>query len=636
MFDLSILKTLTDNNQFSTQILALIPELSILFGMLAALLSSLFPKFAKNSWIVVTPFILVSLTFCIVLFKQLGPADSIYVFAGAALIDQFALLLKGLMFFVLLCLNLGAGIYLNNEKFVSKGEFQFLLLGATLGASFLVSANDFILLFVALETLSLSSIAMIAYARQDVLSGEAAVKYLLNGAVASACLIFAISLLYGITLGNTSLSAFPNLFVSNPSPLFSKQMLLNFFPIVLFALAMFLTIAAVAFKLSLAPFHFWAPDVYHGANLPATAFISTISKIAALGLFCRVGWTVFASNPITFSSINSIGSIPFYFNAWNTVFAILAILSMIIGNLVGAQQIFRHNGSLKRLFAYSSIAQIGYIMTGIVLGPDWTAVQSFMYLIIYVLTNLGVFLCLIKVEDWYQTNQVAVVHPDSIEALKGFFQVKPKTCVFLAVCIANLAAVLPAMLIAKLALIEASLRPGMVSFFDQELLAAYGLANSPYLLKANLCFVMAIAILLTSVISIFYYASLIKKIFVEKPYPAVLDAAKKIADTQRSEVEEEMTKPTKSFRLAHSMLNFACVLVLLGVVHVSLFLNFWMSKVTSGAVGSLYSSSVNNLFTALNLKQPDQFRPDASVQTEQKEDTNSKQALTQGKRQKGQ
>lgn len=566
--DINSLKLLVSNNFF----LAIFPEICLVLAMLLALVLSLSPKLSSKAWLFVSPLLILGFAFCVLLFSKISPSDSLYSFKGTFLLDSFSLLLKGLIFLVLICLNFAGGTYLSGKGVTAKGEYSFLLLGASLGASFLVSANDMILLFVALETLSLSSIALVAFVKQDAFSGEAAIKYLLNGAVASACLLFALSIIFGITMGDTHFSALPEMTLSRYA-IFSDK-----FPLILFSLALFLTVAAVAFKLSLAPFHHWAPDVYNGASLPTTAFLATISKIAAFAIFCRLGWTFFGVNWIT--------SIPF--GIWCNLFAVLAILSMFIGNLVGARQIFRSNGSIKRLFAYSSVAQIGYVISGAVIGTDVSTSQSLFYLTMYVIVNLGAFLGLIKFEEWLQRNNLESVNADSLESLKGLFKVKPKLAVFMGVCIANLAAILPSMVFAKFILISASLNAGLASFLPAKLIQSFKLIETPFaIVIPQIGLLMAIMILVSSIVAIFYYASLIKMMFVDEPQAEVFAVAQK-----------EYGKG--EFNINKFLLNFACVVLLTGSIALSIFPEFWIGKVAGGAAQSLIISSSNDLLKAID------------------------------------
>lgn len=539
-----------------SSIFSLMPELCIVLAMFMALILSLFKKLTSIAWIIISPLLILGLSFCILLFGQLKPADSLYFFQGSFLLDNFALFLKGLILLVLL----GLGLSSATNEMTARAEFLFLILGASLGACFLVSTNDLILLFVALETMSLSSIALISYLKGEQLSGEAGIKYLLNSAIASAFLLFAFSIIYGISIGSTNLSALPTLLFTN------YQTFSHIFPFIIFALSLVLITVAIGFKLSLAPFHLWAPDVYNGAALPSTAFLATISKLAAFGLFCRLGWTIFGTNPITF-------------NIWSTLFAIFAILSMFIGNLVGARQIFRENGSIKRLLAYSSIAQIGYIMSAAVLGPDWSLSQSLFYLTMYILIVLATFIGFIKFEAWFKAHNITDLKADDLTALKGLYKFKPSLAVFLGICFANLASVLPSMLIAKLILIDATIKGSLSAFLPKSLITELKLDQTPFMIIPQLSFIMALMIIVSSIIALFYYFAIIKMMFVDEPHPEI--ASKNNLFTQKS--------------LASWFSTLVCTILLLGSIVLTIFPHYWASQVTSNAAQSLIVSSSNDL-----------------------------------------
>ena len=496
------------------------------------------------------------LAFCIIVFGQLKPDGGLYFFQGSFLIDNFTVFLKGLVLVALLSLSLTSGA----NQLTAKAEFLFFILSASLGACFLISANDLILFFVALETMSLSSIALISYLKNDKFSGEAGIKYLLNSAIASAFLLFAFSLIYGISLGSTNLSIVPTLLLNN------FQTFSHLFPFIIFSLALILITVAVGFKLSLAPFHFWAPDVYNGAALPSTAFLATISKISAFALFCRLGWSLFGANLITF-------------NIWNTLFAFLAIASMIVGNLVGARQIFRDNGSIKRLLAYSSVAQIGYIMSAAVLGPDWSLSQSLFYLTMYILVTLATFIGFIKFENWFKSQNISDLQADDLTALKGLYKVKPRLAIFLSICFANLASVLPSMLIAKFVLVDSAIKASFASFLPKALISQIKLDQTPFMILPQISFVMALTIVLSSVIAIFYYFAVIKIMFVEEPHPQLTN--------------KDNYQTPKSFTAF--MPNLICGLLLFGTIVLTVFPHYWLSQVTNKAAQSLLISSTNDI-----------------------------------------
>ncbi|MDX1918064.1 MAG: NADH-quinone oxidoreductase subunit N [Candidatus Caenarcaniphilales bacterium] len=572
----------------SYPLLALLPEISLTVALLFTLMLSFSKKLSRSIWLCNLPFLLIGLIFCGQTFLALENNQAYFLFKGTFVLDGFALLLKGLILLLLIAWNVFAGNFfhepgeeINQNKdsellIAHRAEFQFLTLALALGSCFLVSAYDFILAFIALETISLSSIALIGLAKLDKMGIEAALKYLLNGAIASAFFLFALSLIYGLTYGETNFAAFHSI-----SPAILNQV----FPYLVFCIALLFLVLAVGYKLSLAPFHWWAPDVYNGASLPATTILATISKIAALGIFVRFGMALFQiSLPVSESAM---------FAPWWGFFAVLAILSMVIGNLVGARQLYRQNGSLKRLLAYSSIAQIGYIMTGIVIGSERSITQGIFYLVLYMLVNLAAFLGLMKLEEIYRAAQVRCQHPDDLNALKGLVQVNPALAVYLAICFASLAGVLPSMVIAKFLLVNESLRLGISSVLPADLL------NSPLMAGLNqtlhfsffvppwLNLSMSITLLISSLVAIFYYFTLIKLIFIDSPLP---------------EVKAILSKP-QEFSYTTYISGAVCALLALSGLVLGLFPELVGRDISTKATQSIMISAANPIQRVLGIEQ---------------------------------
>ena len=244
-------------------------------------------------------------------------------------------------------------------------EFYLLLLIATLGALVVVSSNHFISAFLGLETLSISLYAMIAYPVHSKEAAkfplEASVKYLVLSAVSSAFILFSIALLYA----QTGSLQFQDLAVATGGQTVSESY---------YVVALILFLTGVGFKLSLAPFHMWTPDVYEGAPLPATTFLATVGKAAMMVLLLRF---VVASNALSFAPIV-------------TVISVIAVLSILAGNVLALVQ-----ENLKRVLAYSSIAHMGYLLIALIalsnaMTPLGVEAISF-YLIAYLVMSLGAF-----------------------------------------------------------------------------------------------------------------------------------------------------------------------------------------------------------------------------------------------------
>nr|YP_009033793.1 subunit 2 of NADH-plastoquinone oxidoreductase [Mesotaenium endlicherianum]AHZ11176.1 subunit 2 of NADH-plastoquinone oxidoreductase [Mesotaenium endlicherianum] len=255
---------------------------------------------------------------------------------------------------------------------MTVAEFSILLLTATVGGMCLCQASDLVTLFVALECLSLSSYLLAGYAKADVRSNEAAIKYLLLGGASSAILAYGFSWLYGLSGGNIALSQIGLRLAVVPS---SAGIWI----------ALGTILVGLAFKLSAVPFHQWTPDVYEGSPTPVVAFLSVGSKAASLALTAKLLSSVFWS----------------FHSQWSQVLQVLAILSMVGGNLSAVSQT-----SVKRMLAYSSISQMGYMMLGLVTASADGYASMTVYMVAYSFMNLGAFACVILIGLRTGTDQI--------------------------------------------------------------------------------------------------------------------------------------------------------------------------------------------------------------------------------------
>jgi NADH-quinone oxidoreductase subunit N len=244
-----------------------------------------------------------------------------------------------------------------------RAEYPVLILLACIGMGIMVSATDLMSLYIGLELNSLAAYVLASFARYDGRSAEAGLKYFVLGALASGILLFGMSLLYGFT-GSTSFAAIGTALDGDIS-------LGMIFGIVF-------VLSGLAFKISAAPFHMWTPDVYEGAPTPVTAFFASAPKVAASALTIRVVTEAFGGQPMV----------------WQQIIIVLALMSIIIG-AVGA--IGQQN--LKRLLAYSSINNIGFILIGLAAGTEAGVAAMLVYLAIYVAMTLGGFICLMQLTD---------------------------------------------------------------------------------------------------------------------------------------------------------------------------------------------------------------------------------------------
>jgi len=248
---------------------------------------------------------------------------------------------------------------MDHSELGKRGEFYVLMLISVVGMSLMASAGDLVMLYLAIETTSIPLYILAGFMRKDAKSTESGFKYLLFGALTSTIMLYGFSLLFGLT-GSTSLYGLESLFSKIQSV-----------PAAMVVGSLVLILVGFGFKVSVVPFHFWAPDVYEGAPTPVAGFLSTASKAAGFAVLLRVLFIIFT---------------PFALDYWPTILAALAVVTMTLGNLVALTQ-----KNIKRLLAYSSIAHAGYILIGFVSWNVLGMTSVVFYLIAYLLTNLAAF-----------------------------------------------------------------------------------------------------------------------------------------------------------------------------------------------------------------------------------------------------
>nr|YP_008963737.1 NADH-plastoquinone oxidoreductase subunit 2 [Liquidambar formosana]YP_008963752.1 NADH-plastoquinone oxidoreductase subunit 2 [Liquidambar formosana]YP_009738336.1 NADH-plastoquinone oxidoreductase subunit 2 [Semiliquidambar cathayensis]YP_009738352.1 NADH-plastoquinone oxidoreductase subunit 2 [Semiliquidambar cathayensis]YP_009755090.1 NADH-plastoquinone oxidoreductase subunit 2 [Liquidambar acalycina]YP_009755106.1 NADH-plastoquinone oxidoreductase subunit 2 [Liquidambar acalycina]YP_00 len=351
-------------------------------------------------------------------------------------------------FLILLCSTLCIPLSVEYIECTEMAITEFLLfvLTATLGGMFLCGANDLITIFVAPECFSLCSYLLSGYTKKDVRSNEATTKYLLMGGASSSILVHGFSWLYGSSGGEIELQEIVNGLIN--TQMYNSSGI---------SIALIFITVGIGFKLSPAPSHQWTPDVYEGSPTPVVAFLSVTSKVAAS------------------ASATRIFDIPFYFssNEWHLLLEILAILSMILGNLIAITQT-----SMKRMLAYSSIGQIGYVIIGIIVGDSNGGYASMItYMLFYISMNLGTFARIVSFGLRTGT--------DNIRDYAGLYTKDPFLALSLALCLLSLGGL-----------------PPLAGFFGKLHLFWCGW-------QAGLYFLVSIG-LLTSVVSIYYYLKIIK------------------------------------------------------------------------------------------------------------------------------
>lgn len=390
------------------------------------------------------------------------------------------------------------------EDQLHKAEYYSLLMFATAAASIAAASSDLIAIYLAIEFLSLSSYVLAAYMKTDRRSGEAGLKYFLYGAASSAIMLYGMSILFGITGGSTSLAAIAAHFGwTQAVDLAGKTVITPAaastgagFVAVLFILV------GLGFKLALVPFQFWAPDVYEGAPTPVTAFLSVVSKAAGLAVIIR--FLTIVALPTDAGALS-----------WYWVLVVLAALSMLFGNLVAIPQ-----RNIKRMLAYSSIAQVGYMMVGVLAamhvftrpavagaaavradlssplrmldGVPWGMQGVLIYMLAYLFMNLGAFAVVVTVGRRLRS--------DEISSYAGLMKRAPFYASALTVFLVSLAGIPPtAGFLGKFYVFGAAVRVGAMGHPELVVLAVLGVINS--------------------VISVYYYFNVVRLMYFAEPEP---------------------------------------------------------------------------------------------------------------------
>src|SRR5947207_1018460 len=300
-------------------------------------------------------------------------------FHDMVVLDELRLSFTLIFLFVSALTILISMVWVENEK-LPAGEFHSLLLFATVGMMLMASGNDLVIIFLGLEILSIATYVLAGFRRTDLRSNESSLKYFILGSFASAFLLYGIALIYGAT-ATTSLPGTTNI------ALIAQRLNQSLYPPLLFVGAAMLLVG-FGFKIATAPFHVWTPDVYEGAPTPVTAFMAAGPKAAGFASFMRV--FVFGF-PIATAVLSAGG---FAHKAWLGALAIMAVLTMTVGNVVAIVQ-----NNVKRLLAYSSIAHAGYALVGFVAAGAATTPEDrgaalsavAFYLLTYAVMNMGAF-----------------------------------------------------------------------------------------------------------------------------------------------------------------------------------------------------------------------------------------------------
>ncbi|MBP6875330.1 MAG: NADH-quinone oxidoreductase subunit N [Candidatus Eisenbacteria bacterium] len=403
-----------------------------------------------------------------------APHAGTSLFDGMIAHDGFALFFKGL-FLAAAFLGLLFGAISNEISRGRYGEYVVLLLCLTLGMSFLASARNLLMIYLALEMVSMPSYILTGFRRGDRPSSEAALKYVVYGAASSGIMLYGFSLLYGLT-GTLDLAGIGRALAQIMREGSSAH-------------ALGVTVAALAslvgfgYKVAAVPFHMWCPDVYQGAPTPFVAFLSVGPKaagFAALLRFVIAGFGSVAAPAAGHATAAATGAIAGTF-PWPALIGVLSIATMTVGNLIAISQ-----ENVKRLLAYSSIAHAGYMLMAVAVGTEPAVRAVMLYLPIYLFMNMGAFLAVMAVR--------ASTGDERIAAFRGLGSRSPFLAISLAVFLFSLTGLPPlAGFIGKFFLFASLIRTGSAFFY-----------------------VVALIGVLNSVVSLYYYVRIVRAMFLEK------------------------------------------------------------------------------------------------------------------------
>ena len=346
------------------------------------------------------------------------------------------------------------------------GEYVAILLLATVGMMFLVSSEDILMIFVALELTSLSLYILTAFNKRNIYSAEAALKYFLIGSMSAAFTLYGLSLIYGLS-GATNLVQIAAKLKGQPAD-----------PLLFAAIVM--TVIGFGFKVAAVPFHLWAPDAYQGAPTPSAAFIASGSKVASFFILAKVMM-------LGFAGAQGSGAWHGYVSGWLPVIAIIALLSMVLGNLAAIVQ-----SSVKRLLAYSAIAHAGYALLGLLANNSTGLAALIYYIVTYALTIVGAFGVVALVE--------ARAGDDALTTFAGLGRRAPGLALCLMIFVLSLAGI-----------------PPLAGFFGKFYLFAAVLNSDAPRLGLLWLVIFAIAM---SAVSLYYYLQLLKQVYVADAAPA--------------------------------------------------------------------------------------------------------------------
>ena len=420
------------------------PEIFLSLSIMFLLIIGVFKK--DSSKLVQNISLIILFATAVIIFNETLGINETFLFNGSVIIDYLSSFMKIITLLAALFVLIISSNYLRTFK-IFKIEYPIVILSSVLGMMIMISSNDLILFYMGLELQSLALYVLATFNRDQLKSSEAGLKYFVLSALSSGLLLYGCSLIYGFT-GSTNFNIIA-------SQLNTNEYALTF--------GIVFILVGLAFKISAVPFHMWAPDVYEGSPTSVTLFFTMVPKVAALTVFIRFLYVPF---------LNLI-------DQWQMILIFLSIASMLLGAIAAIGQ-----KNLKRLIAYSSISHVGYALAGLATGSNDGIQSSVMYIIIYIVMNLGFFSCLLMMK---RNNE----YYENIDDLSGLSKNHPLLSLSMLLILFSLAGI-----------------PPLAGFFAKFYVFKAVVEQSMYFL--------AIVGLLSTVVAAFYYLRIIKIMYFDK------------------------------------------------------------------------------------------------------------------------
>ncbi len=425
---------------------ASLPEVVLACLAMLLLMYGVFKKGDANDHVTLGAVVSLAFVASLVIFSGEGKVTA---FGGAFVVDTFARVMKVMALFGSAVAIVLSSHFMKRVK-MARFEYPILVMLASVGMMMMISANDLISLYVGLELQSLSLYVVAAIDRDSARSSEAGLKYFVLGALSSGMLLYGASLVYGFT-GTTT---FPQIAAALSASGSSLGLVFG----------LVFIIAGLAFKVSAVPFHMWTPDVYEGAPTPVTAFFAAAPKIAAMALFTRVMISPFAA----------------VVQDWQQILVFVSIASMVLGAFAAIGQ-----NNIKRLLAYSSIGHMGFALVGLASGSQEGAQGVIVYMMIYLISTLGVFACVLAMRRKGQ-------HLEQVSDLAGLAHNNKGLAFVFAMLMFSLAGI-----------------PPLAGFFGKYFVFLAAVKSGLYAL--------AIIGVVASVVGAYYYLRIVKIIYFDEP-----------------------------------------------------------------------------------------------------------------------